>query len=299
MNIGDETMKIDPKEDFIADLTEGFSKINDRKPNGRLYVSSSGYCARKSALDATMPDRYDFSGTSHAFMRIGQTMEQILLEGAYAKNKLLFADYKIPTTGLDVGGKVDGIVMFDNKITVAEIKSIAYLPKGNEQELSINPRFGQYVAQTSLYSAILGLPSILVFFSRFVRQSGKSNDLAIKVFNLGFDTLRLEKHIESLALASFAVDENVLPDIPSEFNQKEHCRFCDFQRNCWDDTPTVLDENNELLTNIEDKAKTFAHTFMSKEAILQRRNGILKHISMHGTEMAKKILIERDWNSLT
>lgn len=299
MITGDEIMKVDPKADFISDLTEGFAKTNNREANGRLYISSSGYCSRKSALDATMPDRYDFSGASHAFMRLGQCMEQILLDGAYAKNKLLFADFRIPTTGLNVGGKIDGIVIYDNKITVAEIKSIAYLPKGDEEDLFSNPRFGQYIAQASLYSAVVGLPSILVFFSRFVRQSGKSNDLALKVFDLGFDVDRLKNYIQSLAISSYAVDAGILPDIPKTFNQKEHCRFCDWQKNCWDDMPTVLEKNDDLLENITQRAKTFADNFMSDESVLQRRNGVLKHIELNGTEKAKKLLAGKSWENLT
>jgi len=189
--------------------------------------------------------------------------------------------------------------MYGGKITVAEIKSIAYLPKGDEKELLSNPRFGQYVAQTSLYSAIVGLPGILVFFSRFVKQSGKSTDLALKIFDLGFDIDRLKKHIWSLAIASFSIDANVLPDIPYCFEQKEHCKYCDFQRNCWDDMPVVLDEDSVLLDEITERAKIFTDTFMSDEAISKRRNGVLKHIGLNGTETAKNLLLDKSWGNLT
>lgn len=299
MITGDKIMENDAKQSLIDDITEGFASENDRSANGRLYVSSSGFCPRKAALDATMPDRYGFNGVSNAFMRLGNCMEKILLEGAFASKRLLFADYSIPTTGLDVGGKIDGILEFNHKVYLAEIKSIAYLPKGDETEILTNPRFGQNLAQTSIYSAITGLPAILVYFSRFVKQSGKSNNLALKVFDLGFDVERLTPYIESLATSSFAIDAGVLPDIPDNFDMKEHCGFCPFKSNCWDSGSFVLEDNPAVLATVETKAKNFADEFMSTAAIEKRRNGVLKHISLNGTPHAEKLLHKKDWKILT
>ena len=299
MKTGEQILELDQKESFIADLTNGFASEDNRQANSRLYVSSSGFCERKAALDATMPDRYGFSGVSNAYMRLGKAMETILLEGAYNSGRLLFADYSLPPIGLNVGGKVDGIMEYRGKAYVVEIKSIAYLPKEDEKTILLNPRYGQNVAQTSLYSAITGLPAMILFFSRFVKASGKSTNLAIKPIDLEFNIDRLKPYVESLALSSFAISENVLPDIPDDFDMLTHCGFCSFKQNCWDSGYFVLDENDEKLEQLQLKAKKFADHFMSQEEIEKRRHGVLKQISTNGTIHAEKLLHKKDWKNVT
>lgn len=282
------------QDDLASIITSGLVEYETLNYGGRLHSSSSGWCNRKSVLTATATGDRRTSGISKASMEFGNSGEQIILTGLRKKNRLLFDGYKLPDIGLNLGGKIDGIILYKDKIHVLEIKTTMYPPKLDD------PKYGQNLKQLDQYSAVTGLPAVLLYFSRTVFD--KSGNLKMQVYDVGFNKANLEDTMTDVAASHYFAINNLHPEKPIFFEPDIHCSYCPFVPFCWEGESKYLNINTTQATpdqsaTIYEKAREWAKEFMQPEAIEKRRNGVIKHISENGPKTAENLLKGKAWDN--
>lgn len=251
INVGKSTSGHSSSEKFWTDVLKESKELNQR-PN--MYGSDAGHCPRKNFLYATEEKQQSvFSATSKIYMGIGNGVEDVLADSLAADGRLFFQNLYLPPMNPVVRGKIDLVYLnAKNQIAITELKTCGNLPtKPKENHLS----------QLKTYSAVGGYDvTDIVYISRNVAdpKTGFKN-LLIKVFPI---ELTKEDHIDTLTkvcLSSLAIENNLLPPIPSTFYKSVHCNYCPFYNACWDD-PFAFNEyekiesNSELFEEAEDMA---------------------------------------------
>ncbi len=262
------------------------------RENGRIHAKEASYCSRQSTFNALHnlilgeDGTVTFTASSIFYMGIGEVVHNIITTALERESKLLFAEYKLPETVLNMGGKIDAIVYDQHKIKVLEIKTCGALPKAVKPE---------HYAQAVAYSSLLGVDTIVLYISRNV--VGYDQKLMLTTFNL-YPTLdERRKVVMSLALARIAIDDHKLP--PVLFETVKSCEYCQFVPYCWGADTSKVD-NFEYYG--QDRADLFARAAAMTDELfsdmLARRNGILKHLSGNGTDFAKTLLDGTNWEAL-
>lgn len=281
VSTGDPFAKVETIE---AVIKKGMSEISTYERGGRIYASASAYCARQTFLYSMDSDTVVISPTSTAYMKLGIAIENMLLSALLEQDALLFAGYKLPEIGINMGGKVDAIVYVDGKISVLEVKSCTNLP--------MNPK-PEHRAQALMYAAVTGFPASVLYFSRKVADY--KSQLLIKNLPLNATKDELLATMFTACYAHFAMEMGVIPPMPI-FESQASCGFCKFIDNCWNgrpfNAPVVSPEEHKLLV---EKATALAEQLMDPEVVASRRTGILKFITKHGNDFAFRLLSKRDW----
>lgn len=274
-------------ETLIDVIENGLTKSEYQNFDGRIHASTSGYCARRGALEATYKGERAYAATSALYFKLGIALEDVILDALDAKKRLLFRQYHLPEIGINLGGKVDGIIIHNGKLHCLEIKSCGTLPSKPDIE---------HLKQLYIYTAVTGLPGILLYVSRSVQDH--KGELKLKPFEMGFDLDNSTLAIQSAAAAYFASKNSLLPEIPEYIKSEKDCGYCYFKNICWQfETSSVL----EPMTEDENKAiqqavNKFSDHFMSIPEIRKRRNGVLKFLSENGNKTAQLVLaLDADW----
>lgn len=279
-------------------LALGLNEIEKLDRDGRLWASQVAHCPRKGALEATSNSNRPWLAASQVYCEIGNTVEDLIIKAWEKQGRLLFTQYKLPTIRefkkLNLGGYIDAIALQDNKIRAVEIKTCGNLP--------ITPREDQK-AQLMLYSAFTGLPSTLFYFSREVASwDGK---LITKQFDFDYDAEELMHYMFNAVFARFCVDKGIIPNKSSKITKKSHCLYCNFTDFCWNEagllaknipqgSTLVIPEGKDTIS-LAKKALKITIEIMKSENVVARNNGILKHLSRHGTKTAKELLSGKTW----
>lgn len=278
-------------ENLIDVITDGLTRSEYQDFDGRIHASTSGYCARRGALEASYKGTKVYEAKSALYFKLGIALEESLLDALDSRKRLFFRQYHLPETGINLGGKVDGIVLHNGKLHCLEIKSCgSTLPSKPELE---------HLSQINIYSAVTGLPGLLLYASRSVQDF--RGDLKLKLFDLGFNTDDCSKSLESSAVAYFASKNNLLPEIPEHITSEKNCGYCSFKNICWqfelDKSPlTPMSESElEAVTGASNK---FIENYMQMTEIKKRRNGVLKFLSENGNKTAKFYLAGESWDSI-
>jgi CRISPR/Cas system-associated exonuclease Cas4 (RecB family) len=262
------------------------------RENGRIHAKEASNCSRQSAFNAIHELIFgeigttDFSATSSFHMGIGTAIHDIVTGALEKQGRLLFAEYKLPESELNMGGKIDGIILDNGKIKVLEIKTCGPLPA------SVKP---DHYAQAVAYSAILGVDTVVLYVSRNVQDySGK---LLIKPFDLYPSMDERRKIVMNLCLARIAINDQKLP--PILFESSKSCEYCQYLSYCWGQETHRVDDYEyygDARADLFFRAEQMANRLF--DDIDVRRNGIFKHLSIHGTELARTLLSGSDWKSL-
>lgn len=277
-------------ENLLDVITDGLRKSEMQDYDGRIHASSSGYCPRRGALEATYKGVRSYEATSALYFKMGIALEDVILDSLDNKKRLLFRQYHLPEIGINLGGKVDGIVIHNGKLHCLEIKSCgATLPSKPDDE---------HLSQINIYSSVTGLPGLLLYVSRSVQHY--SGELKLKLFDLGF-SVDMSKSLHNSAVAYFASKNLLLPEIPSYITSEKDCGYCPFKSICWQGEldKSTLDPMIEIeKTQINLAADEFINNLMSIPEITKRRNGVLKFLSEHGNKTAKHTLQpDEDWQT--
>lgn len=261
-------------------ISRGLVSRETREARLRLYASDI-YCPREAVLNANASGIRVNSATATTYMSLGNAIEDVILRALSSQNSLLFSQYRLPETSLDLGGRIDAVVIVEGKLRIVEIKSINDLP--------VNPKL-HHRSQALVYSVTCGLPASLLYFSRKV--SDYTGSLLVKEFKL--DTVTSEEReavVWRAAYAHLALLEGVIPDVPYHITEEKQCEYCPFIDHCWRGVPLPgkspsAAEHSKLVNRAAEITKTFLDSAMVQD----RRNGILNHIKTYGTACAKEIL---------
>jgi len=273
--------------DYIVD---GLRSTKSANQNGRMYASTSGFCERQTALGMTYTGDVVLEPETELYFKMGLAIEDAFIGSLKKQGLLLFTQFETPDIGLNIGGKIDGIYCLpDGKIRLLEIKSCGQLPK---------VPYGENISQANLYSAITGLPIDLVYGSRLVKQ-GKSDEILIKEFRIPYNPVNLKRTMFRVVYGKICADKGLMPDIPDHIHNEFDCGFCKFKNICWQGEPSHLEtmSDSEIKENWDLTEKKVL-VMMSENAIEQRRNGVLKHLSQFGTDYAKRLLVGTTWDKL-
>jgi len=252
-------------------------KFIDRK--GRFWASDCGLCSRRAVLSANSSGYSIVSPSMEVYFELGKKIETIILESLEKTGNLLFADYRIPDIDMNLGGRVDGIILDNGKIKALEIKSCGALPTRPKPA---------HKAQALIYSAITGLPGSLLYLSRHV--AGFDKKLMMQEFKLDDEQEKYDAMF-SLAYAAFSNDLNVLPG--KGIHKISHCGFCKYIPNCWHDASfdsSLEHIPDDLAPQIMEEADSWTEEFMRPEEVAKRRSNVLLDIMAYGEESAKDIL---------
>lgn len=287
---------VEKSDSLIIDHLHNGSKIENRIRNsrGRLYVSESGLCARKSALSSLYEGTSTSSPAMPFYTGIGKEVENIILRNLDRAGILVFPDinkptvngeyeqFNIPDIGLNLGGKLDGVVYSNKKLYLLEIKTAG-------QQLPTNPEITkpQNVAQARLYSAILGMDIILFYMSRNVSSDRYGEKLKVKEFLFKFDRGASYKYVYETALSKYCVDNDLIPPIPSyinEGNRENMCSYCPIFNSCWGTEPVAnhfqslkMPSEHELLV-ATNNAHLTAGELLKPDAIKARRREFIYNL---------------------
>lgn len=277
----------------------------------RLYTSESGHCSRKSALSSVLVADGVSSPAFPFYTSIGKQVEITIMESLARSNVLVFpnldkdnpivneetSQFDIPDIGLNIGGKLDAVVFID-KPYILEVKTTG-------QNLPTNPDTDkpQHVAQARLYSAILGIDSILLYFSRNVSSDMHGGKLKAKEFLYKFDRGQSYKYIFEVALARYYLDNGFIPPIPSHIkfeNREKVCSYCDLIGYCWDlkykiereysFTKQLVEPTKHEIEVANHNAHSFCAKFLEPNAIKERRREFFHRLKAVGNPYYKEMI---------
>ncbi len=271
-------------------VVRGMTNIRSKTRDGRLYASQSGQCERKTALTSTQVGNEVITASMNAYFKIGETIEELILDSLFDQGILLFKQYRLPDIGINMGGYVDGIIFVDGQVKVLEIKSCGTVPNKPKPD---------HLAQTLIYSAITGLPAQIMYMSR--QPADFYGNMNIETFDIETSTENLSKAVWSAVYGYLAVGMGVLPDRPPHM-KKSYCGFCPGFNDCWKTGPKneikglkspTSDQHAEL---VESTSK-FVEAILNPVATKDRRIGVLNFLSRNGTRYAKNLLESSDWSN--
>lgn len=270
-------------------VSRGLSRINRINRNGRLYASDAGLCARHAALAAAREEDEVQNAASVAYCTLGDTIEEIVMDALYRTGALLFKQYKLPDTPINLGGYIDGIIYLAGKLRVLEVKSCGELP---------NKPKPLHQAQAYLYSAIVGLPATVLYFSRKVATF--SGELLLREFELPEDDQFRRAALYQATYGHLAFTRGILPDKPMHMVNKSVCGLCPFINVCWgtDKAGSLLPVEPGTHVELVRETNALVDDLLDPVAVRDRRTGILRHISRAGNKHAKNILNGSDWSKL-
>lgn len=310
--------KFDKKDDktesdlVISYIHKGSQLLStSRTKASRLYTSESGHCSRKSALSSVLLADGISSPSFPFYTSIGKQVEITILEALARTNVLVFpnldkdnpildeatSQFDIPDIGMNLGGKLDAVIYLD-KPYILEIKTAG-------QNLPTNPDTDkpQHVAQARLYSAILGIDSILLYFSRNVSSDMHGGKLKAKEFLYKFDRGQSYKYIFEVALSRYYLDNGFIPPIPTHIkfeNKEKACSYCDLVGYCWDLKYKVEREfkfSKELVEPTKHEievanhnAHLFCAEFLKPESIKERRKEFYHRLKSIGNPYYKDVI---------
>ena len=283
-------------ENLVDVIKSGLSTVKTIDQKGRMYASSSAYCARQTALNMTYTGKELVSASTQFYFGLGVAAENIVVDGFRARKKLLYdsdEQYKLPDLGLNLGGKIDCIIEHNQKILGIEVKTCGKLPEKPQQE---------HVAQATLYSAVLQIPFSIVYVSRNVNDY--YGNLQIKEFMIDCSNFNHEQALKTVVFGKFMAEAGYMPDIPAHITNDSDCGFCRFKSICWGSEQSHLDnlskmdtsEFSEIAQLTNDKVKDI----LSTSNRTYRYNGLITNLVYSGTPEARKLVESVEFNkSLT
>jgi CRISPR/Cas system-associated exonuclease Cas4 (RecB family) len=268
-------------------VKQGMTSFRENKRDGRIWASQAAVCTRQAVLSSTRDDTEITEPAGAGYYALGSAIEDIVLKALQAKDALLFAQFKLPDIGLNMGGYIDGIVRVGGRVRVLEVKSCGDLPKQPKLE---------HRAQAMIYAAVTGLQPTLFYFSRGVADF--AGNLRVREFAMTPTRDELQDALFKVAFARECMELGLIPERPISFTSQADCGFCPWKDICWNGAELPRPEiDPEQSLEVTRKAIATVERLLAPERVAQRRNGVLRHIQHHGSQVAKDILAG-DWSEL-
>lgn len=282
-------VRVGPEQNVQSMVQKGLTSHEYVERNGRLYASDAAYCPRQAVLNSNQTGDVIRPAAFKAYVELGNKVEDLVIEALHNVGALLFKQYRLPDFGINLGGKIDAIVVINGHIRILEIKSCGELPT--------KPKPYQ-ASQALMYSAVTGLKSSLVYFSRHVADY--SGQLKIRQFDLDVTGDEAKGALWFSAYAEFANRRKVLPSIPSHITAKSHCGFCSFTDSCFgvEPFPPVQHVTPAVHAELVAETNAFVDDMMTPSKVQDRRNGILNFIMRNGSRATHEFLADKDWTTI-
>ena len=254
--------------------------------NGRLWASDSTECHLRGVIESNFSGFKPSNSSKSFLVKSGLATEDAVISNVY-DSSLLFQQYRLPNVGLNLGGKVDVISHLNDKIFIVEVKEKTSLPA---------KPLKSHLAQASIYSAILGLPAIVLYVQRVLID--RFQELQLKAFQI--DNAQRYKHLLNAVRVNIFNKRKLLPTRP-DYMKKTYCRnnYCSHYDSCWEGADNYLDWNIATFEDeekIDIEANKVTEQMLDESVINDRTRGVLKHLSVYGTEYAKDILKNKSWD---
>jgi PD-(D/E)XK nuclease superfamily len=248
-------------------IKSGLQTIEKRSKRERLHASNAGHCGRRSVLSMTKSNDELVSPASALYFKIGNSIEEVVLDALYHVGVLVFRQYKLHDEQLNLTGIIDGIVFANGALSLLEIKSCGALPEKPKPE---------HLAQSFLYSALTGLNAKIIYVSRNVATW--NGELLIREFTLPDNKDEMLKYVKQAAIARVCLSKKLLPPMPNGF-KKSNCSNCPFIPHCWNETGFMVDidyhglrlPTSEELMAINTLSDDLSLEFLSEKMIEIRR----------------------------
>lgn len=259
-----------------------------------MRASSAGYCTRLNTL-TPLYDKFNEGKTEDVtpdaalalYAKIGEAMHEYYQSVFFHSDVLLFKEFKLPQLEeLNLTGRIDAIIILDGRITGVEIKSC-----GTRIPSSIETK---HKAQAMIYSAITGLPFIVLYSSREVKEHYLDTDLKARTFPVLMDSMDTYLVMRNLFYSRYLMNKRQLAPDPFGY-VASICRKCDLRRIC----KSILmseDATEEMQKEAMEWAENKAKEFIANTP--HRRNGILKHIVKEGVQSTVKKYMMGSWQEL-
>lgn len=273
-------------------MMQGLESVEYKKRGGRLYVSDSTLCEKKAVL-ASNELTYESDGFKSFYTEQGKTAERVALTGLDNSGLLMFADYKTPDIGINIGGKIDAIVYYKERVQILEIKQIGSLP--------VSP-IKDHIAQTVFYSALLGLPAILLYLDRKIE--GFNTGLLRREFVMDTSFENRRKYLER-AVKGYLYNKEKLIPLKPDYMKKSYCTRCDYQEKCWgkdEDYSLWLEQgfsfaSFENSVDIQKTCDTMILALLNETVLRDRTTGVLNYLQKYSTRKITKEVLGGSWDS--
>lgn len=209
---------------------------------------SKSSCERQTVLYLKSGVDYGLVGEPNpaldTYAKLGYAIEDIVLDNwrnvEYGKLHANAVKFNLTESKLPLFGKLDGLVTTVNEngkleLFGLEIKSCTEFPNEIEEH---------HLTQVSLYSAIFGLPFVVLYVKR--NPALFSYEKSMKEFYYRPTDSMSQERMTRLYYAWLCSLNDVLPDKPFADKNNKICSFCPFVELCWTDQ---LEQHFEPLTD--------------------------------------------------
>lgn len=257
----------DNQINLVNMLNKGLIKHGNIQKRNRMWASSAGLCIRRNTLQndplvETLHDNTD--SVRHMYQEIGKSYEAEIIQSFRNLGVLRFADYKLPELKndeeLNIGGKVDFIIEYQNELIGVEVKT-----RGSDLKIKESD-----IKQAQIYHLITGLPFYVLIADRNIQKYGREglNARAVKVEMRHDERLDLVTH---LILSEHLIKRGVIMPFDNNIYESKVCENCPFFNVC-----PKYRLNDKIETDLIYKAEQAAMKFL--DLTQSRKNGITKHI---------------------
>lgn len=218
---------------MIAEILKqyGYKKLNDRPkyPKERHWPSDAAKCLRALVYQWRGEQPRTREGRFFFILSDGEAHHKLItqqLEEAGVQVTMKEAPLRDPK--LNISGKLDALIKFNDKYYVLEIKSINRY--GFDEIIRDGPK-EDHVIQLQLY---------LHFVQNLFKIDAKSGILLYKNkdtssfydFQVDYNEMVVRDFFEKLKIVEENIAKGTLPDRPYE-RTDWHCQYCDYKETCW------------------------------------------------------------------
>ena len=284
------------RDESFEELIERGLKGSEFKKsrNGRLHASDV-LCERKAVYDSNWEGEEIETPDKYHFIKGGMVSEEINKYSLKETASLLFDEYKMPDIGINLGGRVDAIVHYKNKLWVVEMKQIGSLPTSPKK---------YHESQTMLYSAITGLPAILYYVDRKVITPFPQTPSHRAFFlDSGYDNRF--KYLSRAVKSNLYNESKLIPDKPIYLKKSWCPSHCKLKEVCWggesfpsnDGLEGFMRATVKQIKEIEVNGDKITKQLLNREVLKDRFNGVLSFLEKNSRhKITKQLLSGQEWD---
>lgn len=206
-------------------IAKGLHSEEPRSERNKLFCGDASYCPRRAVLFSTTGGVNITDAAGHFYMGIGTTVHELIQKGLSKSGVLIEAERRISLKhlGVEVSGRIDGVIRLDGQARILEIKTCGALPGKPKKE---------HLHQAILYALISGIHRVIILYmSRSIADW--QGALQMVEFEVEVTPDDLKMISDQLASSIVGTSMKIIPEIPSHITSAHDCGFCPFQERCW------------------------------------------------------------------
>lgn len=243
----------------------------------KFFAKDVAHCSRQACMYLYQsPEKEElYSAASALYMNMGTAAHETLAEAFKKANILVASEYHIPDLGLNIGGRIDNLLMVDGKLRILEIKTCGAQPS------AVKP---DHRLQVLVYAIATGIANpIVLYLSRDVADY--TGALKLYEFEVNASQEELMAVATEMCLSYYSALTKKLPPVPVRFKTKSACGYCPFVDICWSGNEAPAETmNDETYLGVLKIAQTQAKQIL--DSMDKRREKIEKEL-LNGKEEDK------------